>query len=254
MTIVSIMSTVTTATPVAGLTDAWTWDVAHGWFRYWLAAASDGERGYQLSSRDHHCPELSRDVLAFCREHEPDLLAAAPFAVLPGFDSTGTDFDCVTAVIPTVARVNHDGIPELGDTVFAVFPAWHFEFSGDESEDEAAVRYAAIDTADIGRRPVPFLRMSYDVPSIGMGSVNPVPGIAEPEALHRAIDVLAGAGKGEIRCENFRRELVHLEWTPDGPVRHTDAGPRLVEQEALHDWAESFLRGNNFPAGGQPCG
>lgn len=228
---------------ISGVPRAWSWSVAGGWFRFWLALGSDGRHALQMTSRDSHDEKLAAAVLEFSRANATVLLRAAPLAVVEGFSMPGYGFDCVAALIPTVARLHQGEHPELTEATFAVFPAWRCEFSGDESEDEAGVRYdKMLDTPDISRSPVPFLRMSYDIPAKGMGSVGDRRGLAAPETLLIAVSELAGARRGFVECENFRGRVRRIEWVDGEPFLVNGDSRRAVLQDELVGWIEGFLQ------------
>lgn len=241
----SIESTVTRMPDVGeipGVPQAWSWSIAGGWFRFWLALGSDGRHAFQMTSRDSHDEKLAAAVLEFSRANAAALLSAAPLAVVEGFSFPGYGFDCVSALIPTVAQLHQGEHPELTESVFAVFPAWRCEFSGDESEDEAGVRYdKVLDTPDLSRGPVPFLRMSYDIPAKGMGSVGGRRGLAVPETLMLAVSELSEAGRGFVECENFRGQVRRIEWDGGDVFLVNGEERRAVSPAELTGWIEGFL-------------
>jgi hypothetical protein len=121
-----------------------------------------------------------------------------------------------------------------------VFPGFRCEFSGTESQREAALRFdRMLDTADLRRPPSSFLKMRYDNPRTRGGSVGQQRGITDLDVLTRELRELAGSKGAFIEVENFRSQVRRIEW--DGAVVLIWGKQRreLTINEALR-WAESL--------------
>lgn len=228
------------ATPVAGLDACWIWSA--GRFHFVLAHAADGEHAFQLNCRDDLDLELTLAVLAFARARTDAALAAAPLAVLEGFTSpSATPFDTVAAVIPAVHRYLEFDSPELNDVTYAVFPAYRCEFSGLETQQEMAYRFDnMIDVADLRRPPDPFVRLRFDNPKNGTGTIGPDLGIASADLLMQELRSLEYADNAFVEFENFRGERRHVSWS--GELRLlSGSGSQTIGMADLLAWAHRFV-------------
>lgn len=226
--------------PVAELDACWTWSVPG--FHFTLALTADGGHALQLNTRDDSDLALIVPVLAFARDHTDAVLAAAPFAVVEGFTSpSATPFDTVAAAIPAVHRYLEYEAPELNEVTYAVFPAYRCEFSGLETQLEATYRFDdMIDTTDLQRSPSPWVRMRYDNPKTGMGSVGPNLGIASVDRLMEELSDLENADNAFVEFENFRSETRHVFWSGGLRLTHGDQ-IRTMEMAELLAWAHGFV-------------
>lgn len=227
-------------TPVAGLDGCWVWPA--GRFHFVLALAADGDHALQLNCRGDLDLELARAVLGFARARTDQVLAAAPIAVLEGFASPSeTPFDVVAAVIPAVHRYHELDDPGLNEVTYAVFPAYRCEFSGLETQGEAAYRFdRMLDPADLRRPPSPWVRMRYDNPKTGTGSIGPELGIASADLLMEELRNLEFADNAFVEFENFRRERRLVSWT-GGLQLSDEAGGRTIAMDDLLAWAHRFI-------------
>jgi len=228
------------AIPVSGLDACWTWSVPG--FDFFLAQAADGEHALQLNVRGDLDLELTLAVLAFARVHTESVLAAAPVAVLEGFTSpSATPFDTVAAVIPAVHRYLEFDSPELNEVTYAVFPAYLCEFSGLETQAEMAYRFdSMIDVADLQRPPSPFVRLRFDNPRNGTGTVCSDLGIASADLVLQELQNLESAENAFVEFENFRGERRHVSWA--GGLRLLNGGEiRTIGMADLLAWAQRFL-------------
>jgi hypothetical protein len=226
--------------PVAELEGCWTWSL--GRFHYTLALTADGTHALQLNSRDELDLALVVAVLAFARDHTDIVLAAAPLAVVEGFTSpSATPYDTVAAAIPAVHRYLEYDHPQLNDVTYAVFPAYRCEFSGLETQQEATYRFDnMIDSADLRRPPSPWVRMRYDNPKTGMGSIGPNLGIASADRLMEELSNLEHADNAFVEFENFRSERRHVFWSDGLRFAHGDP-TRTIEMVELLAWAHRFV-------------
>jgi hypothetical protein len=228
------------AAPVSGLEECWLWPA--GRFHFALALTADGGHALQLNCRDTLDLDLVTAVLAFAREHTETVLAAAPFAVVEGFASpSATPFDTVAAVIPAVHRYHDLDHPDLNEVTYAVFPAYRCEFSGWETQQEAAYRFdRMLDPADLRRPPSPWVRMRFDNPKTGAGSIGPDLGIASAEILMEQLRDLEGADNAFVEFENYRREKRLASWAR-GPQLASEAEVRPIAMADLLAWAHRFV-------------
>ncbi|GIG86247.1 hypothetical protein [Plantactinospora endophytica] len=229
--------------PLPGIQDAWTWSLGT-MFSYGLAITPDGGHAVQMNMRGEGDEELLTSVLSFARERSTEVLAAVPFAVLEGYTPPGNsnyEFDTVGAVIPTVYRL-HKKIPELSDVTYQVFPAWRCEFSGRESQIEAADRFGKfLESADIHRIPRPFLKMRFDNPKTGGGSIGDELGLARTDLLYSELRKLDRADGAWIDFQNFQNKLRRAYWE-DGLRLATEGGQgREIELNDLLLYAHTFL-------------
>jgi hypothetical protein len=226
--------------PLAGLDTCWVWSV--GRFHFILALTADGGHALQLNCRDDLDVELVAAVLAFAREHPDTVLAAAPLAVLEGFTSpSAAPFDTVAALIPAVHRFHEFGHPDLNEITYAVFPAYRCEFSGLETQMEAAYRFdSMLDAANLQRSPSPWVRIRFDNPKYGTGSIGPDLDIVPAEILMRELPNLDQADNAFIEFENFRGERRHVSWS--GALQFSDGDQiRPISMADLLAWAHRFI-------------
>ncbi|MBM2620874.1 hypothetical protein JIG36_35775 [Actinoplanes sp. LDG1-06] len=198
--------------PLPGLTDAWTWTMGVR-FAYGLALTPDGGHAVQMNVRGEADLELMASVLSYARERSSEVLAAVPFAVLDGYKPPADyQFDTVGAVMPAVYRL-HKKIPDLAEVTYQVFPAWRCEFSGRETQIEASDRFTKfLESADIKRLPRPFLKMRFDNPRTGGGSIGDELGLATPDLLFSELRKLDGAEGAWIDFQNFQNILRRASW------------------------------------------
>ncbi|MGY5049588.1 hypothetical protein ACWDE0_28805 [Streptomyces sp. 900105755] len=243
-----LQSTVTAfprATPIDGLDCAWTWRL-NPVLNFAGALTADGTRLLQMNQVRRHDEALAGAVLAFARAHEAELIVEGRFLTcVGGFEALGYSFDAVAATVPAVHGHHRVRIPDLMPLTTIVFPAYRCEFSGRETLEEAEARYhKMLPTADIGRGPVPFLKMRYDNPRTGGGSNNPGRALAGPEVLPAEIAELRNAPGGFVEYENHAGDVRRVEWDPTGTWVLSDACGRqeLGLDELLPTVAETLRR------------
>ncbi|MFF4114698.1 hypothetical protein ACFY0P_14655 [Streptomyces sp. NPDC001714] len=241
-----LQSTVTAfprATPIDGLDRAWTWRL-NPVLNFAGALTGDGTRLLQTNQVRRHDETLARAVLAFARAHEPELTAEGRFLTcVGGFEALGYSFDAVAATVPGVHGHHRVRNPDLTPLTTIVFPAYRCEFSGRETLEEAEARYhKMLPTADIGRGPVPFLKMRFDNPRTGGGSNNPGRALARSEILLAEIAELRNAPGGFVEYENHAGDVRRLEWEQNGTWVLSDVSGRreLGLDELLPLVAESL--------------
>ncbi len=226
--------------PVAGLDGCWMWSA--GRFHFTLALTPEGGHAIQLNCRGDLDLDLVVAVLAFARARTDAVLAAAPLAVLEGFTSPSpAPFDTVAAVIPAVHRYQELDHPELNDVTYAVFPAYRCEFSGLETQQEATYRFdRMLDPANLQRPPSPWIRMRFDNPKTGAGSIGPDLGIASADVLMQQLRSLEYADGAFVEFENFRGDRRHVSWSGGLQLSHDDE-IRTIELADLLAWAHRFV-------------
>ncbi|HEU4380188.1 MAG TPA: hypothetical protein VFR73_16565 [Hyphomicrobiaceae bacterium] len=226
--------------PVAGLDDCWTWSA--GRFYFTIALTADDGHAMQLNCREVLDLNLVVAVLAFARRRTEAVLAGAPFAVMEGFTSTSaTPFDCVAAAIPAIARYHEFDHPDLNDVTYAVFPAYRCEFSGRETQEEATYTFdRVLDAANPHRPPSPWVRMRFDNPKTGTGSVGPDLGIASADLLMQEMRNLEHADNAFVEFENFRHERRRVSWCGELQLLDEDK-IRIFELPDLLAWTHRFI-------------
>ena len=229
--------------PLPGMDDCWTWAV-EDMFSYALALTTDKAHAVQINFLGEMDEELARSVLSFARERSAEVLAAAPFAVLEEYTppaSSQVYFDTVAAAIPAVHRYHEMDEPELNELTYAVFPAYRCEFSGRETQREAETRFdRMLDVADVHRLATPWLRMRYDNPRTGGGSVGSELGLAYVDQLTKELRNLENADGAFVEFENFRNERRRASWS-DGLVLTGGDGARPITMTELLTWAHTFV-------------
>ncbi|WP_329335820.1 hypothetical protein OG866_17735 [Streptomyces sp. NBC_00663] len=203
-------------TPLAGLSDAWYWS-SFSRFGFAGALSADGERLLQVSGRDSYDEELAVAVLGFAREREGELFARnAHWGALGGFQPPPgrRDFDVVVGVSPDVHRFYSVERPELTPHVRLVFPAYACEFSAaaDETLDEAVTRYRMLRPNELGRDPLPYLRMRYANTRTQSRSTNRGRGFTEPRLLVEELRWMEGAEGSFVEFENRHGRVWRVEW------------------------------------------
>lgn len=228
------------AKPLPGIDGGWTWSA--GRFHFAVAPAADGRHALQLNGRDAWDLDLAAAVLAFAHAHSAQVTAAAPFAVLEGFTPpAGAPFDCVAAVIPAVHRYLEFDHPEINEVTYAVFPAYRCEFSGLETEQEAAYRFdSMLDPANLRRPASPWVRLRVDNPKTGVSSIGTDLGITSADVLMQQLADLENADGAYVEVENFRTDIRRVFWSGELHLAHDDQ-VRTIDPAGLAQWAHRFV-------------
>ena len=92
--------------------------------------------------------------------------------------------------------------PDLTPHVRLTFPAYVCEFSGDETLDEAITRYRMLRLNNLGRDPVPFLKMRYANTRTRGKSTNPGRGFTDPARLVEELRLMDGGTGRIVEFEN----------------------------------------------------
>ncbi|MFD8413696.1 hypothetical protein ACFV2Q_18300 [Streptomyces sp. NPDC059650] len=231
MNIEEAVAAIGTAHDEPGLPMAWRWSPMSR-FVFHLAMDHDGRWAYQMNSLDVHDDGLARAVLAFAREHQLGRgLDARPLTVLPGFSYGAYRFDAVAAASPAVHGYHRGRNEALNEVVSAVFPAYQCEFRGDESLEEAVLRFKRmLRPAVVSRLPVPYLRMRYENTRTGGGSMGTSRGFTTQEVLLRELMLLEGAPGSFVEFENLHGEMWRVEWDGAWLVNGQPQGVRLSDE------------------------
>jgi hypothetical protein len=231
------------AAPLDGLERAWRWNL-NPVLNFAGAVTADGTRLLQTNQRGKHDEELARAVIGFAQDHEEELIGAGrALTALEGLGVDGYGFDAVAAAAPEVHGHHRVQNPELAAVTYIVFPAYACEFSGRETLPEAEARYhKMLRPAEVGREPVPFVKMRFDNPRTHGGSTNTERALTYPRILLQEIPQLEGAPDGYVEYENRHGGVWRVEW--DGGWVLTGEGSeerRGMDLAALLDFARSSL-------------
>ncbi|MFC9586275.1 hypothetical protein ACFVJ8_26120 [Streptomyces yangpuensis] len=228
MNIEQAVAKIGSAEEMPGLPMAWRWSPMSR-FMFSLAMDADGSWAYQMNSLDVHDEGLSRAVLEFARQRRLGRGPGAhPFTMAAGFSYGTYRFDAVVAAAPPVHGYHHGRNEALNEVVSAVFPAYRCEVRGDESLEEAVLRFKGMMRPTvISRPPVPYLLMRYENTRTHGGSVGPSRGFATHEVLLRELSLLEGAPGSFVEFENSQGQVWNVEWVGSWLVNGTaqDAAP-----------------------------
>jgi hypothetical protein len=212
--------------PLDGVPGSWVWTHATT-FGHCVVLSEDGKHVFHSYAHASYDEGLARAILLFCRAHSIELTAPRPLVVVEGFTHEGYGFDTVVAVAPAIHRYDADN-PDLHEATRAVFPAYRCEFSGTETEHEAAYRYARAAGAQPTRwrrEPNPYLKMRMRAAT---GRVVPERGFVNPPRLLRELAELPRRVDGFVEFENYERRVWLVRWdeayivTGDGAARRMD--------------------------------
>lgn len=243
------LSALPKAAPFPGLPDAWHWS-PNPRFHFAAALTTDGAHVLQVNARDGYDEDLVRALLAFAREHDGRILPdKRPLIPLLGFEAPGRDFDTVAVVAPAVHDRHARENPELHDVTYAIFPGWHYEFSGTETEEEARFRFGhpqGLQSARLDREPVPFLKMRYQNTKTGAGSEGQGRGFTKPAVLWRELELLDGTEDSFVEFENFHGRVWRVEWAGTWVLIDGD-DRRTLPLAKLLSFAEAVLTDEPVP-------
>jgi hypothetical protein len=234
----AVFAAIPGATPIDGLPDAWFWTHAP---RFGNAAVLSRDRAhaFQCYANDSYDDGLARAVLAFAREHDTALVVPRPLVVAEGLTHAGYGFDTLVAFSPAVHRYHADE-PEAHQATRAVCPAFRCEFSGEETEDEAAFRFLRASGAlptRWDREPSPYVRLRMRTAS---GRIIPQRGFADLAKLVLELTELPGRKDGFVEFENYERRV----WTVTWQDRYVVDGHRIGFDE-LVEFVRDVLYGPN---------
>lgn len=231
------------AEAVTGLPDAWHWS-PNPMFHFAAALTSDKEHVLQVNARGSYDEDLVRALLSFARDRSEEILAdRRPLIPLIGFRVPGHDFDTAAVAAPAVHDRHARENPELHDVTFAVFPGWHYEFSGTETADEARFRFGhpqGLQSAKLDREPLPLLKMRFDNTKTKAGSEGPDRGFTKPKVLWRELELLDGTEDSYVEFENFQGRVWRVEWAGTWVLSHGD-DRRTLSLPELRAFAEAVL-------------
>ncbi len=222
MNIEQAVAEIGNAEQISGLPTAWRWSPMSR-FMFFLAMDTDGGWAYQMNSLDLHDEGLAKAVLAFARQRGLGRgPGAGPLTSATGFSYGAYRFDSVVAASPPVHGYHHGRNDALNEVVSAVFPAYQCEFRGDETLEEAVMRFKRMLRPTIlSRPPVPYLRMRYENTRTEGGSTGTSRGFTTQDVLLRELELLEGAPGSFVEFENSLGEVWNVEWNGSWVVNAT---------------------------------
>ncbi|MFE9425952.1 hypothetical protein ACFYNO_23665 [Kitasatospora sp. NPDC006697] len=243
MDLTATLSGLPGAEPFPGLPDAWHWS-PNPRFHFVAALAADGKHAFQVTTNGPYDAELVAALLVHARAHTDQVLAdPRPLIALPGFAAPGYTFDTAAVAAPRAHTFHARDNAELHALTYGVFPGWHYEFSGTETDEEALSQVShphGLRATSLDRAPSPFLKMRFDNPRTKAGSVGPDRGLTKPDVLMRELALLEGAPGAFVEFENYRHQVWRVDWA-DGFVV-TGEGERLEpDSEELLRFAQAAL-------------
>ncbi|WP_051967548.1 hypothetical protein [Kitasatospora mediocidica] len=229
------------------LPEAWHWS-PNPRFHFVSALAADGKHAFQVTTLGPYDAELVGRLLAHARAHTDQVLGdPRPLIPLSGFTAAGYGFDTAAVAAPRAHTFHARDNATLHALTYAVFPGWHFEFSGTETDEEALSQVAhpqGLRVTSLDRAPSPFLKMRFDNPRTGAGSNGPDRGLAKADVLLRELALLDGIEGAFVEFENHRGEVWRAEWSGASGFVLTDVpggGRREFDRDGLLNFAQSAL-------------
>ncbi|MFD3379727.1 MULTISPECIES: hypothetical protein [unclassified Streptomyces] len=246
MDIRAVVSGFRDVAPLPGLADAWHWSPAPR-IDFAGALSADGERLLQLSARNSYDQELAIAALEFGREHEAQIFARNPhLGTVGGFKAPGGQgFDVVAGVGPEVHRFYRVENPDLTPHVRLTFPAYSYEFSGEESLDEAITRYRMLKMNNFDREPLPFVKMRFTNTRTRGRSTNAGRGFTEPQRMRDELRQMDGGEGSFVEFENRHGKVWRVEWHGAWFIAEwetQDGRPREIGLDELLEFAAARLR------------
>ncbi|WP_037569067.1 hypothetical protein [Phaeacidiphilus oryzae] len=228
-----------------GLAEAWQWSPNP---RFHLAGAltADREHVVLVNALDSFDEALVRALLSFARERFAEVAEDSRALVpLPEFSAVGREFDTAAVIAPGAHPYFKEEEPGLHEATYAVFPAWHYEFSGDESEKEVAFQVAhpqGLDVTNLDREPCPFVRMSYRNTITQSRSRSKKRALAKADTLLRELALLESAPDSYVEYENFRGQVWRAGWEDTFVLtREGEEDRREMTRQELLDFARVSL-------------
>ncbi|MEU9304936.1 hypothetical protein [Streptomyces sp. NPDC048269] len=124
----------------------------------------------------------------------------------------------MAAAAPPVHGYHHGRNEALNKVVSAVFPAYQCELRGDESLEEAVLRFnRMLRPAIISRPPVPYVRLRSENTWTNGGSGGPSRGFTTHDVLLRELSLLEGAPGSFVEFENAQGQVWNVEWNDSWP-------------------------------------
>jgi hypothetical protein len=130
-----------------------------------------------------------------------------------------------------------------------VFPAYRCEFSGAETQDEAAYRYtraAGAQPSRWDREPNPYLKMRHRAAS---GREIPERGFINPSRIVKEFADLPERPDGFVEFENYQRRVWLVTWQDTYVVAAEGSEPGRMDFDTLVEFAKQALYGPNRAAG-----
>ncbi|MDH6132204.1 hypothetical protein P3T37_001589 [Kitasatospora sp. MAA4] len=243
MDLIATLSGLPGAAPFPGLPEAWHWSPTPR-FHFVAALAADGKHAFQVTTNGPYDAELVAGLLAYARDRTDQVLGdPRPLIALSGFAAAGYDFDTAAVAAPRAHTYHARDNAELHALTYGVFPGWHYEFSGTETDEEALSQVShpqGLRATSLDRVPLPFLKMRFDNPRTKAGSIGPARGLTTPDVLLRELSLLDGVQGAFVEFENYRHQVWRAEWA-DGLVLSGDGGRRELDRDALLRFAQAAL-------------
>lgn len=226
---------------VANIDNCWTW-TGGGRYYYFIALNDDETCALQVSFRDQMNLPIAAHVLRCARKCDRETLRERPLLVKGcGFDPPFERFDCIAIASPEVHRYHQSERPDLHAVTYAAFPAFQCEFSGMETRQQASLRFQRmLDIVNLSRKPQPWVRMRYDNPKTGGGSIGPDLGLTTTDVFLRELKNLNGVEGGYIEIENYRGQVCRFAWQ-DGLRILGDGPERMLTLHEAQAWADVFF-------------
>jgi len=222
--------------------DIWLWSPAPG-IDFGCMVSSDRGHVFQVTSRNSLDTGVFRTVLHAAFGHGADLVASrSPLTVIRGVSFSKSDFDTAVASLPSPKRRFLPQGTGFDHVTIPVFPAFNFEFSGDETQEEADLRVGRrIKTGSLKREPSPFVRLRFDNPRTGAGTKGSTRIISTEPVLLSEIANLDGTPGGYVELENWAGSKMMVEWL-DGYLVSQGVAMETLGLDRLLTCARDFLR------------
>jgi hypothetical protein len=236
-----MISSIAGIEPFPGLEEAWKWSPTPR-FTFALALSSNSRSAFQVNSLGSFDVDLTRRVLEFSRANElQSTVESNPLAITGGFMCEPFAFNAVATACPEVHGYHIGRNELLNELVVAAFPAFLSEVSGCEPLEEAKYRFKQmLHPTVMNRSPVPYLRMRYENPKTGAGSIGDLRGFTTWDVLLRELNLLEGVAGSFVECENVHGDVCRIEWHGHWVVQGENPTQEL-EQSELKNWMAVFL-------------
>jgi hypothetical protein len=229
------------AARIGGLADAWYWSPAPG-IDFAAVICPDGRHVFQVATRDSYDADLCRAVLGFALDHSEDLVGSLrPVTVIPGFALADRQFDVVVARRPSPNRRYTKEPSGLEGLTIPVSPAYHYEFSGDENEEDCDFRFKRmLGVPDLDREPCPFVKMRFHNTRGQARTPGPERVFVYPIALYTELRDLEDSPDSFVEFENWQGIVCRAEWR-DGLTLTEEGVTVPITLAELVDRADALL-------------
>ncbi|GGR01996.1 hypothetical protein [Kitasatospora griseola] len=243
MDLAATLSGMPGAKALPGLPQAWHWS-PNPRFHFAAALTDDQQHVLQINTMGTYDEELVGAALAFAREHTARITDdPRPLIPLTGFTTGYRDFDTVAVASPAAHTYHARENQNLHQATYAVFPGWHYEFSGTETAEEAQSQVShpqGLRVTNLDRDPVPFLKMSYKNTTTRSHSTGKSRALTKPDVLLRELELLDGAEDSFVEFENFRNQVYRVEWEKTY-ILHTQDTRSELDRPAILAFAQTAL-------------